>query len=376
LRINPQFLSEMDVNSTADLLKSLKQDDLIFAYTGLVSDSITHKIIELTQFNIDSSGNFVRLKNKISFLMAECYQNVARHGKYINETDSLIDYQGAFFVRSIDNIFYIASANSVNKDTIPSIKEKLDKVNSLSPEELRLLQKQVLSKGKLSDRGGAGLGIIEMARRTGRKICFNFEDIDDKTALFFIQLSIVSDENQEDTFSEKSLLYIEDLYNRMIKENLVVLHKGDFSENSVLPIIHMIEKNILRFNDLKVGKQKLYNISVELLQNISMHALKTDKLNEGLFLLEQHNNHFVIGTSNYIENSKIKGMEDTLYDLKKLDKNELNALYRDKLRLLIDEKVLGIGIGLIYIFRKSNALDYSFLPIEKNNSLITFVIEV
>jgi hypothetical protein len=366
----------MDVNSTADLLKSLKQDDLIFAYTGLVSDSITHKIIELTQFNIDSSGNFVRLKNKISFLMAECYQNVARHGKYINETDSLIDYQGAFFVRSIDNIFYIASANSVNKDTIPSIKEKLDKVNSLSPEELRLLQKQVLSKGKLSDRGGAGLGIIEMARRTGRKICFNFEDIDDKTALFFIQLSIVSDENQEDTFSEKSLLYIEDLYNRMIKENLVVLHKGDFSENSVLPIIHMIEKNILRFNDLKVGKQKLYNISVELLQNISMHALKTDKLNEGLFLLEQHNNHFVIGTSNYIENSKIKGMEDTLNDLKKLDKNELNALYRDKLRLLIDEKVLGIGIGLIYIFRKSNALDYSFLPIEKNNSLITFVIEV
>ena len=366
----------MDVKSTAELLKSLNQDDLIFAYTGLVSDSITHKIIELTQFNIDSSGYFVRLKNKISFLMAECYQNVARHGKYINETDSLIDYKGAFFVRSIDNIFYIASANSVSKEAIPSIKEKLDKVNSLSPDELRLLQKQVLSKGKLSDRGGAGLGIIEMARRTGRKICFSFEPIDDKTALFFIQLSIVSEENQADTFSEKSLLYIKDLYNRMINESLVVLHKGDFSENSVLPIIHMIEKNILRLNDLKIGKQKLYNISVELLQNISMHAAKTDKLNEGLFLLEQNNNHFVIGTSNYIDNSKIDDLESILSGLKKLDKTELNNLYRDKLRMLIDEKVIGIGIGLIYIFRKSHTLDYTFLPMKNNESLITFVVEV
>jgi hypothetical protein len=366
----------MDVNTTADLLKSLHKDDLIFAYTGLVSDSITHKIIELTQFNIDSAGNFVRLKNKISFLMAECYQNVARHGKYINEMDSLSDYSGAFFVRSVDDKFYISSANRVNKDTIPSIKEKLDNVNSLSSDELRLLQKQVLAKGKLSDRGGAGLGIIEMARRTGRKICYDFKSIDEKTALFFIQLTIVSEESQAEADSEASLHYIQELYDRMINQNLVVLHKGDFSENSVLPIIHMIEKNILRYNDLKVGKQKLYNISVELLQNISMHAAKTDKFNEGLFVLEQNDSHFVIGASNFIENSHTKALKEHLTFLKGLSKTELNDLYRDKLRLLIDEKVIGVGIGLIYIFRKSHAMDYSIVPVKKDNSLLTFVVEI
>ena len=364
----------MEVNSTAHLLQSLRNDDLIFAYTGLVSDSITHKIIELTQFNIDSAGNFVRLKNKISFLMAECYQNVARHGKYIAEDEVQLDYRGAFYVRSVGSAFFIASANTVTNDTIPSIQEKLDKVNSLSTEELRVLQKQVLAKGKLSERGGAGLGIIEMARRTGRKISYDFEAVNESTSVFFIQLTISEDPD----ITDESIISLDNmklLYKKMHEENLIVLHKGDFSENSVLPIIHMIEKNILRFNDMKVGKQKLYNVSVELLQNISMHADKVDKFNEGLFILEQNENHFVIGASNYIENSKIAPLKDHLAYLKSLTKPELNDLYREKLRLLIDEKVIGVGIGLIYIFRKSHSLDYAIIP-QEDHSLLSLVVTI
>jgi len=368
----------MNAASTASLLKSLHNDDLIFAYTGLVSDSITHKIIELTQFNIDSAGNFTKLKNKISFLMAECYQNVARHGKYSAEVNTLSDYQGAFYVRSVKDCFFIASANSVTNDVIPSIKEKLEKVNSLNADELRLLQKQVLAKGKLSDRGGAGLGIIEMARRTGRKISYDFAPIDSRSSLFFIQLTIQSPDEQpdkEDEKAESSLEHMKGLYAKMRAENLVVLHKGDFSENSVLPIIHMIEKNILRYNDLKIGKQKLYNVSVEMLQNISMHASKTDKINEGLFIFEHHDNNFSIGTCNFISEENEKGLNGLLQTLSKLTKMELNDLYREKLRLLIDEKVVGIGIGLIYIFRKSQSVDYLFSESD-SRKLFSLVVEV
>ncbi len=367
----------MDINSTAGLLENLSHDDLIFAYTGSVSDSITHKIIELTQYNIDSAGNFVRLKNKISFLMAECYQNVARHGKYTQEDDSLYEHHGAFYVRSVGDTFNIASANTVNRDSIPSIKEKLDKVNSLSSDELRLLQKEVLAKGKLSDRGGAGLGIIEMARRTGQKISYDFEPLNDNVSLFFILLNIQSqtEEQQPTEKLDSALNHMKSLYTKMRAENLIILHKGDFSENSVLPIIHMIEKNILRLNESKMGKQKLYNVSVELLQNISMHAYRGERMNEALFVLEQNDSHFIIGACNYIENSKIESLTCHLDYLKGLSKEQLNELYREKLRLLIDENCSGIGIGMIYIFRKCIHLEYSIKHMD-DHSLLSFVVEV
>ncbi len=373
LHIETIYYKNMNAASTTNLFKSLLEDELIFAYTGLVSDSITHKIIELTQLNIDSKGNFFKLKNKISFLMAECYQNVARHGKYSVDVSSLSDNQGAFYVRSIADCFFIASANSVANDFIPSIKEKLEKVNSLNTDELRLLLKQVLAKGKLSDRGGAGLGIIEMARRTGRKISYDFVPIDSKTSLFFIQLTIQSPENKSIEEAESSLEHMKNLYAMMKAENLIVLHKGDFSENSVLPIIHMIEKNILRHNELRVGKQKLYNVSVEMLQNISMHAEKINKVNEGLFVLEQHNGRSSIGTCNFISKQSEQHLNKLLSKLSNLSKSELNELYRDKLRLLIDEKIVGIGIGLIYVFRKTESVDYSFSDSNENRLFSIFV---
>jgi hypothetical protein len=365
----------MDVVSTAGLLKNLQNDDLIFAYAGSISDSITHKIIELTQSNIDSAGNFVKLKNKISFLMAECYQNVARHSKYSVSDESLNEHNSGFFVRSIGNTFHIASANVINNNLISSIKEKLDKVNSLTPEELKLLQKEVLSEGRLSDRGGAGLGIIEMARRTGQKICYSFEPINSENSLFFLQLTISIELEKSEVESANSLQQLKNLFFKMKKERLMVIHKGDFSESSILPIIHMIEKNILRLNEVKHGKQKLYNVSVELLQNISMHAERTGKINEALFTLKKINEHFIISTCNYISESSIVTLTNTLDHLKSLNINELNDLYREKLRLLIDEEASGIGIGLIYIFRKSLRLKYSITPSDDRH-LLTLIVEV
>lgn len=366
----------MDVRFTTELLKSLKQDDLIFSYSGAISDSITHKIIELTQSNIDSAGNFVKFKNKISFLMAECYQNVARHSKHSVSEENITDIHGAFYVRSIGNSFHIASANAISIDFVASIKEKLDKVNSLNSEELRLLQKQVLAQGKLSDRGGAGLGIIEMARRTGQKITYEFEPIDNDLALFFLQLNISNSDEDSVSTPENTLEHMKMIYHKMQENRLLVIHKGDFSENSILPIIHMIEKNILRLNEVKAGKQKLYNISVELLQNISIHAAKINGMNEALFTLKKTEEGFIIGTSNYIDKENAVNLDETFKRLNLLSKDELNELYRERLRLMIDEDLTsGGGIGLIYIFRKSNDIKYLITDLS-DRPLLTLLVNL
>ncbi len=350
----------MNATTVIELMKELQGDDLVFAYIGNVSHPITHEIIELTQLNIDSKGNFIKLKNKISFLMAECYQNVIRHGKHSVDPAQMDSYSGGLFVRSIKESFYIASANTINNDVIPSIIEKLEKVNSLNTDELRQLQKQVLTDGKLSDRGGAGLGIIEMARRTGRKITYKFVEIDAKTSLFFIQLTLKSGDANEEEQVGKSMLYFENLHNHMMSEKIVVLHKGDFSENSVLPIVQMIENNVLGQDEIRTGKQKLFNVSVELLQNMSLHGMRINSLSEGLFVLTQQDDFLGIGTANYIVEENREELNKLLGNLEKLSKDELNSLYRDKFRLLLDDEVSGVGVGLIYVYRKTLAVNYSF----------------
>jgi len=367
----------MDIGSSAKIFNDLHKDDLCFIYSGSISDTITHKMIELTQFNIDSAGNFVKLKNKISFLMAECYQNVVRHGKTTEEgSASISDKSSAFFVRSVGNLFFITSVNSVKNEDINVIKEKLDSVNSLAPDDLKALQKQVLAKGKFSEKGGAGLGIIEMARKTGRKIKYDFKNLDDENSLFYLQLELSNQDAIEGTNEEEiSLDLIKSLHTLVISENVLILHKGDFAEHSVLPVIQMIEKNLHKDSESKTGKQRLYNVSVELLQNISMHAFKDKGINEGMFILGKTDDHFYIVATNLIESINTKKLTHQLDKLKQLSHEELNELYREKLKMIIDQDESGSLIGLTYIFRKCHSVNYEITP-RGHLSLFSLVVTV
>lgn len=362
----------MDIHSTHQLFKNLNNDELSFAYSGSFSDTITHKIIELTHFNIDSSKNFNKLKNKISFLMAECYQNVVRHGKTTDTPEDQYIKTSAFFARSLSDTFSIASANLIPNSTISSIKEKLDRANSLSPEELKTLQREVLSKGKLSEKGGAGLGIIEMARKTGQKIAYDFLNYDDNSSIFYLQLKLRSQQEGSLECNDVSLDEIKSLHALMMKKDILIIHKGDFSEHSVLPVIQMIEKNLRKSDEIQQGKQRLYNVSVEMLQNISMHAIRRNGVNEGLFVLGKKDDRYFIGSMNYIQPSKSKPFIERLDKLKALTKEELNELYRKKLSMIVNQKVGVTGIGLVYIFRKCNNLDYSIIS-QNDMSLFSIV---
>jgi len=46
----------------------------------------------------------------------------------------------------------------------------LDEINNLQTDEIRNVYRQMLSNAQFSDKGGAGLGLIEMAKKTGNKL--------------------------------------------------------------------------------------------------------------------------------------------------------------------------------------------------------------
>lgn len=59
------------------------------------------------------------------------------------------------------------------------LQDKLDLINSLSKEELKDFYKQVLNEGTMSVKGTAGLGMIDIARKSGQKLEYCFNPIND-----------------------------------------------------------------------------------------------------------------------------------------------------------------------------------------------------
>ena len=178
LRINTIFV--LGVNHLFDFYRNLEGDNLSFIYRGHFSDSITDKLIELSEFNINRSEEVRKLRKKVSFIMVESFQNIIRHGSAASNDLISGDYPDTFLLRNHGKAFYITSVNTIDSNKVAGLKEKLDRVNTLSPEELKELFSQVLVTDEFSEKGGAGLGLIDIIKKTKNKISFKNIPLNDR----------------------------------------------------------------------------------------------------------------------------------------------------------------------------------------------------
>ena len=73
---------------------------------------------------------------------------------------------------------------------MPPLKAKLDKINALDKEGLRSYYKEVLDNGQYSVHGGGGLGMIDIARKSGNKLDYDFSDVSDTFGLYVLKLKV------------------------------------------------------------------------------------------------------------------------------------------------------------------------------------------
>jgi hypothetical protein len=86
--------------------------------------------------------------------------------------------------------YNIITGNFVGNQSIAPLRSRLDEVNSLTKEELKEFYKSILNNGIRSLNGGSGLGMIDIARKTGEKLEYNFLEIDDKVSFFTLIIKV------------------------------------------------------------------------------------------------------------------------------------------------------------------------------------------
>lgn len=211
-----------------DFYQSFTEDQMAFAYQGPISDDITELIIE-TNIEYLPPQKTITLKRRFSFLLAESFQNLIRH----SNKNTTAKESGIFFLSTQrNNTYFINSINKVSKNDELIIKEKLDSVNNIKPENLRQLYLTLLDKNTINAHGGAGLGFIEMVRKSGQKLNYKFESLSPAESLFIFQLWL-KENDKTNIQHDKDLAF--DLYKRMKKDDLIFAFKGRFID-SCMPV--------------------------------------------------------------------------------------------------------------------------------------------
>ena len=365
-------------NFIFELMQSTQKDDLNYIYRGQFSQDISHYILSLAEKNIHKTKLSARTRKRVFHIMVESIQNITRHQE-VPDSDPTI--KAIFSIQKNNSIYYVTTGNLIEHKNVSDLKRKLEKVNSLDKKELSKFYREILSDGKISAKGGAGLGLIEIVRKSGNKLFYDFKKIDDKFSFFYLHTYIQTEEqDQVLQIDDKSYVfsfeYIKKVHNLLNNENILLIFSSIFDQPSLLSLISILDSQM---KGKLVFKKKVISTMVELLQNIIHHGgTNINNINgsQGVFYISRDENKFFLNTINYMKNSDIENLENKLKYINSLDKEGIEKFYNEQLFDFKQEHLHGGGgLGFIEMKRKSNnILIYDFQKIDDYHSFFTLKI--
>lgn len=364
----------LNIYNVLNFFELLQRDSLSLFYQGVTHDDITDKLISLSDTNIRNQAGLDNLRKKVSFAISECFQNVIRHQEEPAAMQEKLEWPSMFMVRNQGSGYYIGSVNLIKKRKALKLNQQLQNLNALNAEELRQMYIQLLPTVEFSKKGGAGLGLIEMARKSKQKFDFDFLQLNKSYSLFSMQLSIIEGEMQKEApnLQDTSLLY-----ESLLTHRVMLLYRSDFSQESMLPLLDMMEDNLQIKGSDQLKQKKVLYVLVELFQNIIKHAAMVEGRQEGILLISALPLGYELYTGNFVANTHVDELKEHLDRLNKLDEAALQQLYRQELIKTPTNVKGGAGLGLIETARYSrNPFHYTIIPVDDNVSFFSLGVAI
>ncbi len=354
-----------------ELMKSTGKEDLNYIYRGEFTQNLQQHILSLAEKNIDREKISGKIKKRVFHIMVESIQNISRHGDQQEEED---DHSSMFSIQKENQWYYITTGNIIENQKVDDLRGKLDKINSLDQAELDKFYREVLGNGQLSAKGGAGLGLIEMVRKSGNKLSYEIQKISDENSFFYLHSNINTSTLEEapgqPDDSIFSLKYMVRLHNFILTNSILLIYSAIFDQESLLSLVSIMKNQM---NGSANSRKKIVSLMVEMLQNIIHHGDKmddTEKGAQGIFYISASQEKYFLTTINYIRNDKAQALRDKIDHINSLDDKGLEQFYNSR---LFDFKICSpteAGLGLIEMRQKSkNMLEYQFSEINNEYSL-------
>lgn len=171
----------------------MDKTNVLCSYKGVVNSEFINYILALMEAKMDELEQNQIVKKKVYYVMVECLQNLYHHIEHHDHVSTEffedIPPKSAYFMFAKENdSFHIKTGNVVNASSAEIIISKIETINQMDSISLRKHYQDTLDSGQLSSKRTAGLGFIDIARKTGNKL--NYEIIPINEGNYFFSLNV------------------------------------------------------------------------------------------------------------------------------------------------------------------------------------------
>ncbi|MGB8359442.1 MAG: SiaB family protein kinase [Bacteroidales bacterium] len=365
-----------------ELIKKLRDkllnEHLMFAYRGEVTGDNSVALLSLLEKEMELSAFSLLGRKRLFMFVLENLQNITRHGSTArDEVTSLVVYN-----KTPDG-YTVSTGNVLKKREVKGLRQNLEKINSLDPESIREVYKAMLQDSSIGHKGGAGLGLIEMARKTGNKLDYSFLPIDESYSYFILSKTVDAGGhgiNRPETDAPFDGQKIAQLEHMMKANNIYFIWAGVMS--------HAISKELLNFSETTMLEAELeHNLHkrvfatlIELLQNVTQHSpgFEAEK-NYGVpvAMIRKTSSSYIITSGNLIRKSDMDHLRQKLDLVNNYDEEGLKSLLKVALEGQDMTQISTGYMGLLEMARRSGQkLRYTFDEVNEDYAYYVLTVRV
>jgi hypothetical protein len=365
-----------------DLIKKIRnkmmKERLLFVYRGVVTRDNSVPLLMLLEKEMEHSEFGFLGRKRLFMFVLESLQNVSRHSNGSQHAGmSLVVYSKA------NGGYTVTTGNVISSSNIEDLKKRLDEINHLETGEIRSVYRQMLSNSEFSSKGGAGLGLIEMAKKTGNKLDYDFVKMDDANSYFILSKTVNSEGvgahygMKEKTFAGKAVSQLEKM---MAEHNVYLVWSGHITPDVGKEVLSFTETQLSE-NDVESNqRRRVFSILVEIIENVAKYSPgfePEEKYGMPIAIIRLEYKIYHLTTGNLILNDQVDTLKKKIDTINQFDKAGLKELFR---KSLSDQTLSGDStgnMGLIDMARKSGSkLTYNFERINDQYSYYTLTVKV
>lgn len=184
------FMADLNIY---ELFRKMEEDDIILSFKGDITEDLLASVYQIMEARLENEKEEPKRKKKFYHILVECLQNVYHHMVDLKEEKGPepVESTAIFMIGyGPGNSYRIVTGNFISVDFVDDLQKKLERINKLSPEELKAEYLLQLSTTELSEKGGAGLGLIDMARKSGQKLDFSFYPVSASHSFFSLGVTV------------------------------------------------------------------------------------------------------------------------------------------------------------------------------------------
>jgi len=173
-----------------DFYNKMEKGNIMLSFKGEVTSDLLTSILQIMESKMETLAEPPKIKKKVYNILVECLQNLYHHLDDDDFTKRVNEKSALFMIRKLDGEYSIMTGNFIAAENVEMMKGRLDRINEMDKDQLKLYYKEVLNNGEMSAKGGGGLGMIDIARKSGKKLEYNFDPIDEDYSFFSLNIKV------------------------------------------------------------------------------------------------------------------------------------------------------------------------------------------